>query len=94
MLALASGDSPPRWILLEGSSIDDIDFTGGKTLAELADQLHQRGVVLGMADLRDSVRGELDRYGVTAKVGEKRLYASAGAAVDAFRAEGGAGHSS
>ena len=92
MLALPSGDNPPRWVILEGSSIDDVDFTGGKTLGELAGQLQQRGVVLGMADLRDSVRAELDRYGVTAKVGETRFFATAGAAVEAFRAEGDAGH--
>jgi high affinity sulfate transporter 1 len=92
VLALASGDNPPRWVILEGSSIDDVDFTGGKTLGELAGQLQQRGVVLGMADLRDSVRAELDRYGVTAKVGETRFFATAGAAVEAFRAEGDAGH--
>ena len=87
VLALASGDSPPRWIILDGSSIDDVDFTGGRTLGELAGQLQRRGVVLGMADLRDSVRRELDRYGVTAKVGEARFFATAGAAVDAFHSE-------
>src|SRR3954452_21160327 len=36
VLGLASGDSPPRWIILDGSSIDDVDYTGGKTLGELA----------------------------------------------------------
>ena len=36
ILELASGDSPPRWIILDGSSIDDVDFSGGKTLGELA----------------------------------------------------------
>lgn len=89
ILELASGDSPPRWIILDGSSIDDVDFSGGKTLGELAGQLQRRGVVLGMADLRDSVRAELDRYGVTAKVGETRFFATARAAVEAFRADRG-----
>ena len=42
-----------------------------------------------MADLRDSVRAGLDRYGVTAKVGETRFFATARAAVEAFRADRG-----
>lgn len=65
VLELASGDTPPRLIILDAASIDDVDFTGGKTVAELADQLRQRGVTLGFADVRRRVRRQLERYGVT-----------------------------
>ena len=30
---------PPRWLVLLADAIDDVDFTGGKTLVELADEL-------------------------------------------------------
>ena len=36
VLELAGGETPPRWLVLDAPSIDDIDFTGGKTLVELA----------------------------------------------------------
>ena len=58
-------------------AIDDIDFTGGKTLGELAGELKRRGVVLAVADFRPSVRAELDRYGLTAQVGETRIFETA-----------------
>ena len=39
---------------LDATSIDDIDFTGGKTLDELAAELTRRGIVLAIADARDT----------------------------------------
>ena len=87
LLELAGGDSPPRWIVLVGSSIDDIDFTGGKTLGELAGELRALGVTLAVADVRDSVRDELDRYGLTSTIGEDRIFETVEAAVEAFHAE-------
>ncbi len=41
---------------------------------------------LAVADVRDSVRDELDRYGVTAIIGEDMIFDSVDAAVEAFRA--------
>jgi sulfate permease, SulP family len=84
VLGLAGGDDPPRWIVLDASSIDDMDFTGGKTLSELADQLEKRGVVFAFAEVRDNVQRELDRYGLTEKIGEDRIYETVQAAVADF----------
>jgi len=63
-MELSAGESPPRWIVLDAAAIDDIDFTGGKTVAELAEQLRRQGVKLAFADMRKAVRRELGRYGV------------------------------
>jgi sulfate permease, SulP family len=82
LMELASGDTPPRWIILDAAGIDDVDFTGGKTLSELSVQLHQQGTTLAFADTRRRVRREIERYGVTGP-----FFESVGAARDAFRAE-------
>jgi MFS superfamily sulfate permease-like transporter len=89
LLELAGGTTRPRWIILEAGSIDDIDYTGGKTLGETLAELRKLGVELVFADLRDSVRTELDRFGVTAGEGRTRVFETAEAALDAFH-EGGA----
>jgi SulP family sulfate permease len=65
LMELAGGDSPPRWIVIDAAGIDDVDFTGGKTIAELAEQLRQRGVTIAFADVRGAVRREIKRYGAT-----------------------------
>ncbi|HEX4525129.1 MAG TPA: SulP family inorganic anion transporter [Gaiellaceae bacterium] len=87
LLELASGDRPPRWVVLDAASIDDIDFTGGKTLGEIAAELKYRGIVLAVADVRDSVRRELTRYGITHLIGADRIFDTVQTAVDAFHAD-------
>jgi MFS superfamily sulfate permease-like transporter len=87
MLALATGDDPVHRLVLDASNIDDIDFTGGKTLGALADELGKRGVVLVLADVRDTVRHEVDRYGVSAQLGERRIFETVQAALAAYAAE-------
>ena len=89
VLTLAGGDDPPRWLVIDMASVDDVDFTGGKTLLELADQLDKRGVVLVLAELRDNVRDELDRYGLLEKIGEDRTYESVQEAVADFDEKAG-----
>jgi MFS superfamily sulfate permease-like transporter len=64
-----AGPVPVRWLCLDGAAIDDVDFTGGVTLAQVAGTLRQRGVRLVFANVSDHVRAELDRSGVTALVG-------------------------
>ena len=55
-LALVDVPDPPRWLVLDADAIDDVDFTGGKTLAELSAQLRQQGTTLAFADTRGRVR--------------------------------------
>ena len=88
LLELAAGPTRPRWIILAAGSIDDIDYTGGKTLGEIVAELHKLGVELVVADVRDSVRNQLDRFGVTAGDGTTQVFETVESALDAFRAPG------
>ena len=85
-IALVSGPEPPRWFVLLANAVDDVDYTGGKTLVELAGQLEARGVVFAVADVRDAVRPELERFGLTDAIGEDHIFATLEDAVAAFRA--------
>ena len=76
--------SPPRWFVLLADAIDDIDYTGGKTLADLADELKGRGIVFAIAEVDPDVRRELDRFGVTAKIGTGHVFTSLAEARAAF----------
>jgi len=86
VLGLVDVEHPPRWFVLDADAIDDVDYTGGKTLAELADQLTERNVVFAMAGAGDALRQELDRFGVTDKIGADHYFDSVEAARDAFHA--------
>jgi MFS superfamily sulfate permease-like transporter len=84
--ALVAVPDPPRWLVLQADAIDDVDFTGGKTLIELVEQLQARGIVFAVSGARPHVRKELDRFGVTDRIGSEHYYESLRAAREAFHA--------
>jgi MFS superfamily sulfate permease-like transporter len=79
--ALVDVSDAPRWFVLDAAAIDDVDYTGGETLAELAEQLTARKIVFGVVDATDHLRRELERFGV-----EAREFDSLEAVRDAFHA--------
>jgi sulfate permease, SulP family len=84
-IGLVDGPEPPRWFILLADGIDDVDYTGGNTLVELAEQLRERNVVFAIATVTAAVRPELDRFGVTDAVGAGHVYATLADAIDDFR---------
>jgi sulfate permease, SulP family len=84
ILALVEVPEPPRWLVLVADAIDDVDFTGGQTIVEVATALEDRNVVFAVAEVQESVRPELDRFGLTEKIGEDRYFPTLEAAVAAF----------
>jgi high affinity sulfate transporter 1 len=85
IIGLVDVADPPRWVVLDAGAIDDVDYTGGMTLAEIADQLAKRNVVFVVAAANQHLRQELDRFGVTEKLGGQRYYDTVEQARDAFR---------
>jgi high affinity sulfate transporter 1 len=88
IIGLVSGPEPPRWFVLDAVAIDDVDYTGGQTLAEIADQLAKRNIVLAIAEASPRLRAELDLFGVTARIGADHYYDGIEAAREAFHASG------
>jgi high affinity sulfate transporter 1 len=86
---LVEVDSPPRWIVLDLGAVDDIDYTGGQTFLEQVEEVQKRGVVVAIAEPSASLQRELDRFGITEKVGRERIYATVEDARDAFHAQTG-----
>jgi high affinity sulfate transporter 1 len=75
---------PPRWFVLDAGAIDDVDYTGGETLVELADELAARNIVFAVAGASRHLRRELDLFGVTERIGPEHYYESIQDARDAF----------
>jgi high affinity sulfate transporter 1 len=86
VIGLVDVPDPPRWFVLDADAIDDVDFTGGETLGEIADQLAERKIVFAIAGAGRHLRRELDRFGVTAKIGTDHLYDDVDSARKAFHA--------
>jgi MFS superfamily sulfate permease-like transporter len=83
VLALVDVPERPRWFVLLADAMDDVDFTGGKTLLELAGQLADRNVVFCIA-AGQRVLPELERFGVVDAIGEEHVFVSLDDALAAF----------
>jgi MFS superfamily sulfate permease-like transporter len=86
---LAGDPDPPAWFVLDAEAVDDIDFSGAKTLAELAEELTARGIVFAVAGAEHRLRRELDRFGISDKVGSEHYFDTVEAARSAYNATRG-----
>jgi SulP family sulfate permease len=80
---------PTRWLCADGAAIDDVDFTAGSMLAQIARTLSERHVRLVFAAVSDHVRRELDRSGVTAIIGPDAYFVDLEEAGKEFEREWG-----
>jgi SulP family sulfate permease len=79
---------PPRWLVLDLGAVDDVDYTGGKTLVELVDEVQKRGVVVAVSEPSEHLEEELETFGITDRIGREHVYRTVEAARDAFEADG------
>lgn len=85
VLELVGEGAPEVTVLvLDAGVVFDVDYSGGETLKQVFNELHDRGVKLVLADVLPATRTELDRYGVTELVGEDAYFVSNAAAVEAL----------
>jgi sulfate permease, SulP family len=78
--------SPLRWIVVDATEIYNIDYTAGKTLVQLGEELDKRGVGIAAVALPTGVRHEIERYKALRAVGAHReIFETVDAAVETLR---------
>jgi len=80
-------DPPLRALVLLGSAMADVDYSGADSLRQVQEELARKGVTLALADMNPKLRGQLDAYGPTATIGAGNIH---GSLRDAVRALGDA----
>jgi SulP family sulfate permease len=82
ILALVDGQpSPPRTVILDVGATADLDVTTTDMLAQLLDELEERGVTLSLAQAKGKVRDRLARTGLLERIGSDGIYFSVAQAV-------------
>ncbi|MBB5459538.1 SulP family inorganic anion transporter [Paraburkholderia sp. Cpub6] len=77
---------PLRWVVIDATEINNIDYTAGKTLLQLGAELDQRGLGIAVVAVPSGVRHELERYKALRVSGAHReIFATVDAAIDALR---------
>jgi MFS superfamily sulfate permease-like transporter len=80
-----------RWLVIDGSAITSIDFSAGRAVAELQQDLAKKGVVLALARVNPKREGEFERLGLITLIGANRIFESRKDCLAAYRAEAGLG---
>jgi high affinity sulfate transporter 1 len=82
-------DPPPRRVVVTAEPITDIDATAADELVRVIDELGERGIEVGFAELKGHVRERFAAYGVLDRVPADLLFRTTGQAVHAHVAASG-----
>jgi high affinity sulfate transporter 1 len=82
---LAAAPTPVRWLVLDCSSMADVDYSASLTLAGLIDAVHAEHRVFALAGADPQLLATLETYGTLADFDNEHIYSTVQAAVAAFR---------
>ena len=77
--------TPVRWFIVDAGAITDIDYSAAQSLRDLLDNLGRQGVDVVFARVSSYLRSDMDRHGITAAVGEMRIFTTLHEAIAAVR---------
>jgi MFS superfamily sulfate permease-like transporter len=86
MEEIENSDDTCRWVILQCEAIGRIDSTATQVLREMIDELHEGGVLVGMAELKWDLADQLQRVGILEIVGDENVYTTIDDAIAAYRA--------
>jgi high affinity sulfate transporter 1 len=66
--------TPVRWFVVDAGAITDIDFSAAQSMRELLDDLARQGVGMVLGRVSLYLRSDMDRHGITAVIGEARIF--------------------
>jgi sulfate permease, SulP family len=64
-----------RWFIIDAGAITNLDYSAAQSLRELIDDLKLQEIQILFARVSPYLRADMDRHGVTAKVGEAHVFA-------------------
>jgi MFS superfamily sulfate permease-like transporter len=79
--------SPVRWLVIDAGAITDIDYSAGRGLAELHQDLTEAGVTLALIIVKVRHKGKLERMGLLDLISSDRIYESREECLAAYEAQ-------
>lgn len=77
--------SPVRWLVIDARAVTEMDYSAGRALVELHQDLSRAGVVLGMIVVQLRHKDSLERMGLTELIGVERIFESRYECIEAYR---------
>jgi high affinity sulfate transporter 1 len=82
---IVQADPSPVWIVVAAEPVTDVDTTAGDMLVDLDLELNAAGIHLIFAELKDSVKEKIERYGLLETLDRRHFYPTINAAVGEFQ---------
>jgi len=82
---VAHAPTPVRWFIVDAEAITDLDYSAARSIRELLDDLAREKVGMMFARVGPFLRSDMDRHGVTAAIGEARVFTTLHEAIAAAR---------
>jgi sulfate permease, SulP family len=79
--------TPVRWFVVDAEAITDLDYSAARSIHELLDDLARQKVGMMFARVGPYLRSDMDRHGVTAALGETRVFTTLHEAIAAARGD-------
>jgi len=77
-----------RWFIVDAGAITAIDYSAARSIRELLDDLARQRVVMIFGRVSPYLRSDMDRHGITAAIGEARVFPVLHEALAAVRGAG------
>ena len=81
--------TPVRWFIVDAGAITDIDYSAAQSIRDLLDDLARQKVGMVFGAVSPYLRSDMDRHGITAAIGEARIFTTLHEAIAAVRGDGG-----
>ena len=79
--------SPVRWLVIDARAVTELDYSAGRALAELHQDLSKAGVVLALIVVPVRHQGSIERMGLVNLIGANRIFESRHKCIQAYRLE-------
>jgi high affinity sulfate transporter 1 len=84
--AIARSPTPVRWLVVAAEPVTSVDVTAADAVCELDDTLLAANIQLHFAEMKDPVKDKLKRFGLFARFGDQRFFATLDEAVSTYDA--------
>jgi SulP family sulfate permease len=77
--------TPIRWFIVDADAITDLDYSAARSIRELLDDLARQKVGVIFGRVSPYLKSDMDRHGITAAIGEARVFTTLHEAIAAAR---------
>ena len=77
--------TPVRWFIVDAGAITDMDYSAAQSIRDLLNELSRQKVGMIFARVSPYLRSDMDRHGITAVIGQTRIFTTLHEAVNAVQ---------